>query len=247
MLKLFSAVGLALAITFLAQSAIAADASSEPDSWSGPYLGLTLGGVRGESRVKDQSPPPGYNNLVGETWSLGKNAFTGGAQAGYNLHKGLFVVGGELDFGYLGIDDSKVSPQSIILFGGDTKANVRTDFYTTARLRLGLAADRLLIFGTGGWIGANSEISVGDRCTVPPCGPLAIDAKSDEFLSGWTAGGGLELGFTRHTALKVEYMYIDFGTERVKDLGVAALFTFPGAWDIRTRAHLVRLGLNYRF
>lgn len=247
MLKLFSAVGLSLAIMFLAQSAMAADASPEPYSWSGPYLGLTMGGARGESKVKDKSPPPGYNNLVGETWSFGENAFTGSVQAGYNLHKSFFLLGGELDLGYLGMSQNKLSPQSIILFGGDTKARVKTDFYTTARLRMGLAADRVLIFGTGGWVGANSEMSVRDGCTVPPCGPLAINAKSDEFLSGWTGGGGLELGVTQHTGLKVEYLYMDFGTERVKDLGVAALFTFPGAWDIRTRAHVIRLGLNFRF
>ncbi len=247
MLKLFSTLGLALAIIFAGKSAIAADASSEPYSWTGPYVGINLGAAKGESSVKDVSPPPGYNNLVGETWSLKKDAFTGGAQAGYNFQTGVFLLGGELDVGYLGLDQSKKSPQSIILFGGDTSAKVKTDFYTAARLRMGLAAERLALFATGGWIGANSDISVVDRCTTPPCGPLAINAKSDKFLSGWTAGGGLELGITRHTSFKFEYMYMDLGTEKVKDLGVAAGFTFPGAWDVTTHAHLIRLGLNYRF
>jgi outer membrane immunogenic protein len=244
--KLFSAVGLSL-ILLAAKSATAADANPESYSWSGPYVGLSLGGARGQSTAKDKSPPPGYNNLVGETWSFGKNAFTGGAQAGYNWQTSVFLIGGELDLGYLGLDHSKQSPQSVVLFGGDTTAKVKTDFYTAARLKLGLAADRLLLFGTGGWIGANSDISVVDRCTAAPCGPLAINARSDEFLSGWTAGGGFELGFTRHTSLKMEYMYIDLGTEKVKDLGVAAGFTFPGAWNVSTHAHLIRLGLNYRF
>jgi outer membrane immunogenic protein len=247
MLRVVFTVALALAIMFIAKSATAADANLEPYSWSGPYLGLSVGGAKGQSRAKDISPPPGYNNLPGETWSFGKNVFTGGAQAGYNLHAGVLLLGGELDLGYLGLDQSKPSPQGVILFGGDTRAKVKTDFYTAARLRMGFAVDRLAIFGTGGWIGANSDISVVDRCTTPPCGPLAINARSDEFLSGWTAGGGLELGFTRHTSFKVEYMYIDLGTEKVKDLGVAAGFTFPGAWDISTHAHLIRLGLNYRF
>jgi outer membrane immunogenic protein len=247
MLKLFSTVGLAVAIMLAAQSATAADAQPEAYSWTGPYLGLSVGVAKGESEAKDISPPPGYNNLVGETWSFRKDVFTGAAQAGYNLQTGFLLLGGELDLGYLGLDHSEVSPQSVFLFGGDTKAKVKTDFYTAARLRIGLAAERLLIFGAGGWIGANSEMSVVDRCTTAPCGPLAINAKSDEFLSGWTAGGGVELGFTRHTSFKLEYMYIDLGTEKVKDLGVAAGFTFPGAWDINTRAHLIRLGLTYRF
>ena len=247
MVRLFSTLGLALAILFAAKPSMAADAQPDTYSWTGPYLGFSVGGAKGESRVKDTSPPPGYNNLVGETWSFGKNVFTTGAQAGYNLQRGVFLVGGELDLGYLGMHHSKVAPQSVILFGSDTKAKVKTDFYTSVRARLGLAADRVLLFGTGGWIGANSELSVVDGCTVPPCGPLAINAKSDDFLSGWTAGGGLELGFTHHTSFKVEYMYIDLGTEKVKDLGVAAGFTFPGSWNITTRAHLIRLGLNYRF
>jgi outer membrane immunogenic protein len=184
---------------------------------------------------------------VGEKWSFNDKAFTGGVQAGYNVHKGVLLLGGELDLGYLGLDQSELSPQGVILFGGDTKAKVKTDFYTAARLRVGLAAEKIAIFGAAGWIGANSEMSVVDRCTVAPCGPLAINAKSSEFLSGWTAGGGMELGFTRHTSFKLEYLYVDFGTEKVRDLGVAAGFTFPGSWDINTTAHIVRLGLNYRF
>jgi len=236
-----------MAIMIAAKPAIAADAKPETDSWTGPYVGFNLGYAKGESTAKDISPPPGYNNLVGESWSFGKDAFTGGAQAGYNLQTGVFLLGGELDLGYLGLDQSKPSPQSVLLFGGDTKARVETDFYTAARLRMGLAADRVLLYGTGGWIGANSEISVADRCNTPPCGPLRINAKSSEFRSGWTAGGGLEIGFTRSTSFKLEYMYVDLGTEKVSDLGVGTAFTFPGAWDISTRAHLIRFGLNYRF
>jgi outer membrane immunogenic protein len=247
MLKFLSRACWAVAVVFMAQTALAADAAAGAYSWSGFYIGATAGGVMGETRVTDTSPPPGYNNFVGDTWSFKKNGFTGAAQAGYNLQKSFLFLGGELDLGYLGISQDELSPQSVIQFGGDTRAKIKTDFYTAARLRLGVALDRLLVFMTAGWIGARSEISVVDRCTTPPCGPLSINAKSDDFQSGSTAGGGLEFGFSDRTSLKLEYMFIDFGKEKVKDLGVAAGFTFPGSWKFDTEAHVVRVGLNYRF
>jgi outer membrane immunogenic protein len=145
------------------------------------------------------------------------------------------------------LDQSKRSPQGVILFGGDTRAKVETDFYTAARLRIGLAANTVLLYGTGGWIGVDTETSVVDPCNTPPCGPLRLNAKSSEFRSGWTAGGGIEIGFTPSISCKLEYMFVDLGTEKVNDLGVATNFTFPGAWDISTRAHMFRFGLNYRF
>jgi outer membrane immunogenic protein len=247
MFRLLFTIAWALLIMSAARSATAADTKAEGYSWTGPYVGINLGGAKGRSTAKDLSPPPGYNNLVGETWSFRRHAFTGGAQGGYNFQAGLLLIGGELDVGYLGLDQSKRSPQSVVLFGGDTTAKVETDFYTTARLRMGLAANTVLFYGTGGWIGVNTDISVADRCNTPPCGPLRINAKSSDFRSGWTAGGGIEIGFTRSISCKLEYMFVDLGTEKVSDLGVANTFTFPGAWDISTRAHMFRFGLNYRF
>ena len=247
MVRLLFKIGVAFAIMLAAKPVTAADAEQETYSWTGPYVGINLGGAKGNSTVKDLSPPPGYNNLVGETWSFRNHGFTGGAQAGYNLQAGVFLLGGELDLGYLGLDQSKRSPQGVILFGGDTRAKVETDFYTAARLRIGLAANTVLLYGTGGWIGVDTETSVVDPCNTPPCGPLRLNAKSSEFRSGWTAGGGIEIGFTHSISCKLEYMFVDLGTEKVNDLGVATNFTFPGAWDISTRAHMFRFGLNYRF
>jgi outer membrane immunogenic protein len=163
------------------------------------------------------------------------------------LQTGVFLLGGELDLGYLGLEQSKRFPQGVVLFGGDTSAKVETDFYTAARLRMGLAANTVLLYATGGWIGVNSDISVVDRCNTPPCGPLRINAKSSDFRSGWTSGGGIEIGYTRSISCKLEYLFVDLGTKKVSDLGVANNVTFPGAWDINTHAHMFRFGLNYRF
>jgi hypothetical protein len=70
MVRLLFGAGLALAIMIAAKPAIAADAKPETYSWTGPYVGLNLGGAKGESRVKDLSPPPGFNNLVGKPGHL---------------------------------------------------------------------------------------------------------------------------------------------------------------------------------
>jgi hypothetical protein len=41
----------------------------------------------------------------------------------------------------------------------------------------------------------------------------------------------------------VEYNYIDFGSERVNFVGLAAVFPF----EIRQHEHIAKVGVNYRF
>jgi outer membrane immunogenic protein len=60
---------------------------------------------------------------------------------------------------------------------------------------------------------------------------------------GWTAGGGIEVGFADNWSAKIEYNYLDFGTDRYT-------FIAPGATattSADTHVHMVKGGINYRF
>ena len=54
---------------------------------------------------------------------------------------------------------------------------------------------------------------------------------------GWTAGGGVEVGFTPHWSAKAEWLYLD-----LPDRNFSVTGTNNGL-----AANLVRLGVNYHF
>ena len=52
---------------------------------------------------------------------------------------------------------------------------------------------------------------------------------------GWTAGAGLEYAFNQDWSAKIEYLYVDLGSDiLVLD-------------DVKLSAHLIRGGVNLRF
>ena len=57
---------------------------------------------------------------------------------------------------------------------------------------------------------------------------------------GWTVGAGIEKKFSPNWSAKLEYLYLDFGTQTF--LSGTGLDT-----DVHLRDHIVRIGLNYQF
>jgi outer membrane immunogenic protein len=76
---------------------------------------------------------------------------------------------------------------------------------------------------------------------------------SSEIRTGWTAGGGAEWLLDQHWSAKIEYQFVDLGTETVR---ITALATFPGPLGpipasfnaaFRNEIQVARVGLNYHF
>jgi outer membrane immunogenic protein len=252
--------GIAALLTVAASAASAADipvqmpvkapvVAAAAYNWTGFYVGGHVGAATMRTRTIDRI---GYNVIAGDVWTYNSRGFIGGAQAGYNWQGGPVVFGIEADVGYLGVSGSAPAPASVLFFNGDTRGETRSDFYASVRGRLGLAIDNWLLYATGGWIGVNTRISVIDACFVAPCGAAVINATNTKFRSGWTAGGGVEVGFGVGSpwTVKVEALVFDLGTQTVAApaafplLGIAGL-TFP--WDTRTIGAIARVGANYRF
>jgi outer membrane immunogenic protein len=59
---------------------------------------------------------------------------------------------------------------------------------------------------------------------------------------GYTVGGGFETAFNTNWSVKLEYLYVNFGTKHNYTTAVAAI-----AENVFLDAHIVRAGLNYRF
>ena len=143
--------------------------------------------------------------------------FLGGAQIGFNWQTGAFVFGIEGDWSWTNADGSAAIPGAIV--------NVEHNWYGTATARVGYAVDNWLWYVKGGAAWMDADYSIGG-------------VSSGDTRTGWTVGTGLEWALGPNWSAKLEYNYLDFGNERI---------AAPIGVDADTQAHLVKLGLNYRF
>ena len=152
-----------------------------------------------------------------------------GVYGGYNYQfANRFVIGGELDLG-----KSTASQQNQI-FDNDTSL-ARFGVFGSARMRVGYAFDRLLLFGTIG-VGVASisnNIQKGRNA-----GEEVV--WEDQVKAGVTTGAGVEYAFTNNWVGRAEYVYTDYGSVTLynRDRNRA---------DFRNEMHLLRVGASYRF
>jgi len=184
-------------------------------AWAGFYAGVSGGYGFGSATV---SPAPGAQatNSTGG-WNLG-------AQAGYNMDMGGFILGAEADLQWSNVAYSEV-------VGGDTfKAGI--DFYGTLRGRAGMAFGQVMPYVTGGIAAGRGTASLDNG---------VVTSQSATHM-GWTAGVGLEAQATQNISIKAEYLYVDLGTQTYDGLPAAI-----GNIDVSQRFSVVRAGLNYKF
>jgi outer membrane immunogenic protein len=189
-----------------ATAVLAADMSPMAYDWTGLYAGVNGGyAFSGSDSVGIVGRGP-----VGD---LTLHGMFGGVQLGYNHQINNIVLGVETDFQGGDIHDS--------LSG---IASDRIDWFGTLRGRAGFAADRALIYATGGLAyggGTYKEF-------VPP-------AKDNYSRIGWTLGAGVEYAVSDSMSVKAEYLYTNFGRFTV------------GATQATPDFHSVRLGVNFKF
>ncbi|PWK75574.1 outer membrane protein [Aminobacter sp. AP02] len=149
------------------------------NTWSGPYAGVSLGyGFSGEAKDKT------FNN------EIGTSGFVGGAFGGYNYQMDNFVIGGEADLGYNGVE------------GDNAGTSVKGGLEGSLRARLGyVVTPDILVYGTAG--GAGSQVKVTD----------AVGNSESNTALGWTAGVGTDIKLTESVFGRVEYRYTDLGTD----------------------------------
>lgn len=179
-------------------------------NWTGFYAGVNLG--YGWGRASDD---------LGLASSM--NGVIGGAQIGYNWQlSNNFVFGLETDF--------QGSGQRQTTTVGAFSASDRVRYFGTVRARAGYAWDRTLLYITGGYAYTNVGVDLS--------GPLGT-ATSNTTKSGGTVGAGIEYAFAGPWSAKLEYLYVDTGTQSVTLFGVTD--------NVRIKNHIARVGVNYRF
>jgi len=152
--------------------------------WTGPYLGLSIGG----QRVAVGSPsllPDGGTGVVG------------GAYAGYNWQRDHFVFGLEGGLGYSAFSATQPCANAA------WDCTVSLDWHGSLVGRVGVAADAVLFYLAGGVAGAH----LGGE-TVNAAGDVFADS---ETRYGYTVGGGIEVALTDNMTGRIDYRYADYG------------------------------------
>ncbi|MDZ4792605.1 MAG: outer membrane beta-barrel protein [Hyphomicrobiales bacterium] len=239
-----------------------------PVSWSGPYVGISLGGAQGDTDITDIFD---YNGDPKAENSISASGFTGGAQLGYNFQTGAFVYGVEAGIGYIDLSGSKTAelpnPTGDSLNDISATYSVSGDLYGDLTARVGYAVDNLLVYVKGGAAVTNADFKAhydGANCVTTgickgPAGPSTFDFANSETLWGWTAGFGVEYALTNAVSLKAQYQHFDFGGASSKYAGDYSFPCSGGGWEgtcvsrlfgetgVSTTVDTVTVGVSYRF
>lgn len=186
-------------------------------SWTGFYVGLNAGYGWGTSD---------WSSSATSGSTKPKGALAGGT-LGYNLQTGAWVWGleGDIDYSWMKGSDSSGTGRC-----SGAGCETKNTWLATARGRLGYAGwDRWLPYVTGGAALGNIKMS-------PNTGTSESKTKF-----GWTLGGGVEYALMSNWTTKIEYLYTDLG-KATCSAAACGIDT-----DVKYKASVVRLGLNYRF
>ena len=258
-------------------------------SWTGFYVGANAGAAFDSQTRFDQTTGSSVNNvnslnagLRPTSTTLRDTGFTGGGQIGYNYQfggmgggygsgsTGGFVLGLEADAQYTDINSTATLSNTTFLgplvvpsttaYTRVNQLSSRLDFLGTVRGRIGLAFDRLLVYGTGGFAygGVNQQGTFyGPNAPNTPF----FQGGRDGLKVGYAWGGGIEYAIPTNSPLaalnffhasavtiKAEYIRYDLGSYNLTLNGVnggAGLGSYTTR--VATNGNLARLGLNYKF
>ena len=217
--------------------------------WRGFYVGINGGyGLMDPTGSSTCVTPTGLGCDQLNANTLRPGGGVAGAQVGYNWQTGLIAYGVETDLQWAGIKMTSTvtdlccnsAPPAFVTPGTYT-ATTSLDWFGTARVRAGFAADQVLFYATGGLIYGGVKVA---NFTAWPAGAFASSANA--VHAGWTAGAGIEGGFTENLTGRVEALYYDMGT-------LSSQFTNPAVGGLTVggtsnfKGFIARAGLNWKF
>lgn len=150
----------------------------------------------------------GWGSAAGDN----PNGAIGGFQAGFNFQGAgsPIVFGVETDFDWSGVSAGSFS----------------VNYLGTVRGRVGFAAERFLVYATGGLAYGEGQYQV-------------FGLSNTQTSYGWTLGAGAEYALDRNWSARAEYLYVD--------LGSSTYGSWLGTTSIGYDGSVVRAGVNYRF
>jgi outer membrane immunogenic protein len=197
-----------------------------------------------------------FSKLGGPALTHKLSGVLGGVQAGFNLQSNAFVYGVEGQFSWTGMKEDSLSKLGDFRYLDcwygytkeiDLKAHTDVNWVATLAGRIGYAVDRVLIYAKGGVAFADQDYN-----WIVTKGTKDIaTAKFSDTRTGWMVGGGAEWALTHNWSAKLEYNFMEFGTETITAATSVCLYGQCSKKDVRVdideHMHVVKLGINYRF
>jgi outer membrane immunogenic protein len=210
-------------------------------SWTGVYIGGQVGYDWSDDTSffdpflgpLNQLSPSGVigGAHVGADYELGS---LGGFLPGLGGSGGGIVIGVEGDVNAASTRDSSFVPGIGTTPGSGLSYSLRENEDFSIRGRLGLAFDRILIYGTGGGAYGNFHTSYTD-------GFFFDSFNTGHF--GWTAGAGVEYAIDNNWSARIEYRYTDYG--HFNNFPVTSDAGDPVTYHVRDNR--VQAGFSYKF
>jgi outer membrane immunogenic protein len=206
--------------------------------WTGGSLGLQGGWGVGGDKVGFGSPTP----LAPSSRDIGELGLRGGfvgLRAGYDVQSPFspWVAGVAVEASLGEMRRSFDAAAPVVATGA-----ARLDWDAAARLRVGYAMDRLLLYVTGGVALAQEKYRVSVRA------PVLAELRGTKTFLGATFGLGAEYALTRSLAVGLEYRATLFGSKTIAGPVTAAGVPLGSA---QTRAspnfHRLAASVNWRF
>jgi outer membrane immunogenic protein len=217
-------------------------------TWTGFYVGANLGFAWQDSEDRFGSRTFFPGEIINSPTTSGTlvfttpgglfndddddGGFTGGAQIGYNMQFGQFVVGVEADIQAIdsGSDNNRFGgtfapaaytftgtpglafapPPATVVTGG---GRGDLEWWGSIRARAGFAFDRALIYATAGWAfggGGDSGNCGGFFATGFICD------SNDDTDNGFVVGGGVEYAFTNNLTVGLEGLWVDLDRDNAR-------------------------------
>lgn len=245
-----------VALAFLSSTVFST--AGQAQDWTGFYVGTHAGYGWGDWDGKLETtagcpaacPPNKDAGYLNPYRTIDADGWLGGLQVGYNWRlQGPIVIGFEADISWTDMDGSGTFDTD--KYGRSVwskQHDLELDYFGTARVRLGYAAQSVLPYITGGlaWGKTSGDLAV---TYIPPAGVGGTSyASTDENHVGWTIGAGVEYAISSNLSIKAEYLYVDLGDEDYLFKGE----TYTGLpFDTDSFASdltfdVVRVGLNYK-
>jgi outer membrane immunogenic protein len=224
-------------------------------TWTGFYLGGHIGAGWDQTTFFDPGAKIPFfgmtQSIAPEGAGLGLNSGGGalvGVQGGYNYQfANNWVIGFNGSYSWMNLNGFGVDPYFDGKFGRPITFGTRTDALGSFSGRFGYAWNNAFIYGSGGVAWAHNSYNfnnlgaLGNMVCL-----LGCDAVGGATRTGWTAGVGVEYGFTPYWSAFVQYDHYGFDTKNI-------IFTsrnVPGAdasFGVKESIDTIKAGVNYHF
>jgi outer membrane immunogenic protein len=238
--KLFLSLNLLLSFVVQAGESGIATSSSTP-SWTGFYLGGSLGGLWNSSHGSIADAPYVDNSGLffpsfAQPYNVDQSGFVAGAQFGYLYQHNHLVYGTELNLLGMNLEDSHTVQadevgQFINIFKPGDVFSSQMKWQASWIGRIGSQFQNWMFYGLGGIALMQSKISthitifVDDEGTIFP----ASEGSDKKTLAGGTVGLGAEYAIGSNYRVGLEYRYADFGKKHY-DVGQNAVSSLPNGF-----------------